>query len=150
MGFSLQRLLLLRLTGSRHVDFSSCSMWVQQLWPIDLVASWHVESSRTRDRTCIPRVRFITTGLPGKSLNGPSFDRAPSGLAFEDSQSPMFRLPPAALGLGWALQEGRLRWLILSSVRGQQGQERGTYLPVGGDCCEHSRRVRCPGHVAHS
>ena len=29
MGFSLQWLLLLRSTGSRHTGFSSCSMWAQ-------------------------------------------------------------------------------------------------------------------------
>ena len=28
-GFSLRWLLLLRSTGSRHVGFSSCSMWAQ-------------------------------------------------------------------------------------------------------------------------
>ena len=32
MGFSLQWLLLLRSTGSRHVGFSSCGMWAQELW----------------------------------------------------------------------------------------------------------------------
>ena len=31
-GFSLQWLLLLRSTGSRHVGFSSCSTRAQQLW----------------------------------------------------------------------------------------------------------------------
>ena len=150
MGLSLQWLLLLRLSGSRHVGFSSCSMWVQQLWPMDLVAPcmWNLPGPGIKPVS--PYFGFLTTGPPGKSLNDPSFDRAPSGLALEDTQSPMFRLPPAALGLGWALQEGQLRWLILSSVGGQQGQERGTYLPVGGDCCEYSGRVRCPGHISHS
>ena len=31
-GFSLQWLLLLQSTGSRHTGFNSCSMWAQQLW----------------------------------------------------------------------------------------------------------------------
>ena len=33
-GFSLQWLLLLRSTGSRHAGFSSCSMRAQQLWHV--------------------------------------------------------------------------------------------------------------------
>ena len=39
MGFSLQWLLLLLTTGSRHMG---------------LVVPWHVGSSQTRDRTCVP------------------------------------------------------------------------------------------------
>ena len=31
-GFSLQWLLFLWSTGSRHMGFSSCGMWAQQLW----------------------------------------------------------------------------------------------------------------------
>ena len=31
-GFSLRWLLLLQSMGSRHVGFSSCGMWAQQLW----------------------------------------------------------------------------------------------------------------------
>ena len=31
-GFSLLWLLLLRSTGSRHVGFSSCGTWAQELW----------------------------------------------------------------------------------------------------------------------
>ena len=54
MGFSLQGLLWLQSTGSRHSSFSSCSSWAQQLWHMSLVALWHVESSWTRDQTCIP------------------------------------------------------------------------------------------------
>ena len=51
-GFSLQWLLLLRSTGSRHVGFSSCGTQAQYLWCTGLVALQHVGSSRTRDRTC--------------------------------------------------------------------------------------------------
>ena len=31
-GFSLRWLLLLRSTGSRCMDFSSCGTWAQELW----------------------------------------------------------------------------------------------------------------------
>ena len=41
-------------SGSRYSDYSSCSMQVQQSWLKVLVALWHVESSRTRDQTCVP------------------------------------------------------------------------------------------------
>ena len=69
-GFSFRWLLLLWSTGSRHVGFSSCGtqaqlLWLagsraqaQQLWPMGLVAPWHVGSSRTRAQTrvsCIGR-----------------------------------------------------------------------------------------------
>ena len=53
-GFSLQWLLLLQSMG-----FRAC--WLQQLWCIDLVAPWHMESSWTRDQTwvlCIGRQIF--------------------------------------------------------------------------------------------
>lgn len=53
-GFSLRWLLLLRSTGSRCADFSSCNMWAWQLWCMDLVAPQHVRSSWTRDRTHVP------------------------------------------------------------------------------------------------
>ena len=50
-GVSLQLLLLLQSTGSRHTGFSSCSMWVQQLRCMGLVVLKHVESSQIRDQT---------------------------------------------------------------------------------------------------
>ena len=65
-GFSLQQLLLLRSTGSRHTGFSSCGTRDQQLWLVSsraqaqqlghtgLIAPWHVGSSRTRARTHVP------------------------------------------------------------------------------------------------
>ena len=65
-GFSLWRLLLLQSTGSRHVGFSSCGTWAQQLrltgsraqaqqlWHMGLVAPGHVGSSGTRARTRLP------------------------------------------------------------------------------------------------
>ena len=65
-GFSLQWLLLLPSTGSRHAGFSSLalglqSLWLmgsraqtQQLWCTGLVALRHVGSSRTRARTRVP------------------------------------------------------------------------------------------------
>ena len=65
-AFSLQWLLLLWSMGSRRAGFSSCGTWAQQLWlagsraqaqqlwRTGLVALWHVESSGTRARTCVP------------------------------------------------------------------------------------------------
>ena len=66
VGFSLQLLLLLWSTGSRHAGFSSCGMWAQQLqfagsraqaqqlWRMGLVAPQHVGSFRTRAQTHVP------------------------------------------------------------------------------------------------
>ena len=54
VGFSLWWLLLLWGTGSRSADFSSCGAWAQQSWHTGLVAPWHVGSSWTRDRSCVP------------------------------------------------------------------------------------------------
>ena len=66
VGFSLQWLLLLWSMGSRHMGFSSCSTWAQQLWlagsraqvrylwHTGLVAPRHVGYSQTRDRTRVP------------------------------------------------------------------------------------------------
>ena len=42
------------LAGSRHVGFSSFSVWAQQLWHSGLVMPWHVKSSQNRDQTCGP------------------------------------------------------------------------------------------------
>ena len=65
-SFSLRWLLLLQGTGSTRAGFTSCGMWVQQLWLADsrvqaqqlwctgLAAPWHVGSSRTRARTRVP------------------------------------------------------------------------------------------------
>ena len=45
IGFSLPWLLLLRSMGSRHVGFSSCGLWAQQLWLLGSRAQaqqlWH-------------------------------------------------------------------------------------------------------------
>ena len=66
MGFSLQWLLLLQSTGSRHAGFSSCGTWAQQLWHASsraqaqqlwctgLVAPRHVGSSWARAQTHVP------------------------------------------------------------------------------------------------
>ena len=53
-GLLMWWLLLLRSMGSTCTDFSSCSMWAQQLWHTGLVAPQHVGSSQTRDRTHVP------------------------------------------------------------------------------------------------
>ena len=36
------------------MGFSSCRVWTRGLWYVDLLAVWHLKSSQTRDRTCIP------------------------------------------------------------------------------------------------
>ena len=54
VGFSLQQLLLLQSTGSRHKGFSSCSSGTHQLWCMSFSCPWRVESSWTRDQTCVP------------------------------------------------------------------------------------------------
>ena len=63
-GFSFQRLLLLWSTGSRHTGFRSWGSpraLAQSLWHVGLVASRHVVSSRTRDRTSVPCIAARTT-----------------------------------------------------------------------------------------
>ena len=45
---------LLHSTGCTHVSFCSCSTQAQQLWLLGLVALRPVESSWTRDSTCVP------------------------------------------------------------------------------------------------
>ena len=66
MGFSLLWLLFVAEQGSRHVGFSSCGTWAQQLWLVvsraqaqqlwcmGLVVLQHVGSSQTRARTHAP------------------------------------------------------------------------------------------------
>ena len=59
VGFSMWWLLLLWSMGSRHMGFSSCSTWAQQLRHVGsrtcgLVAPRHVGSSQTRARTRVP------------------------------------------------------------------------------------------------
>ena len=51
VGFSL-RWLLISEHSCRCLGFGICSTWAQQLW--SLVALRYVESSRTRDPTCVP------------------------------------------------------------------------------------------------
>ena len=69
VGCSLQWLLLLWSTGSRHVGFSSCGTQAQQLWCTGLVAPRHVGSSHTRVEPVSPALAggFLTTAPPGKS-----------------------------------------------------------------------------------
>ena len=81
VGFFPQRLLLLQSTGSRELSLhqlqptgSKVGALVfrsagSSLWSTGLVALWHVESSQTRDRTCVSyTVGFVTIGPPGKSF----------------------------------------------------------------------------------
>ena len=66
-GFSLQWLLLLRSTGSRHAGFGSCGLRVLDYrlssYGTGLGAPWHVGSFRTRARTHVPcigrRILFV-------------------------------------------------------------------------------------------
>ena len=65
-GLLIGWLLLFQSMGSRRTGSSSCGAWAQslwltgsraqaqQLWRTGLVAPWHVESSQTRARTCVP------------------------------------------------------------------------------------------------
>ena len=65
-GFSLWWFLLLWSMGSRHVGFSSCGTWAQQLWLVDsrvqaqqlwcmgFVAPRRVGSPWTRAQICVP------------------------------------------------------------------------------------------------
>ena len=80
-GFSLQWLLLLWSTDSRHMGFSNCGMWAQQLqlegsrvlsscgaWA-SLFCGMGDLSSWTRDQTCplyCNVLQFLTTGPSGK------------------------------------------------------------------------------------
>ena len=46
-------------TGSKCEGFSSCSMWAQSSWCMNLGAPQHVESSQTKDRTVSNTGRWI-------------------------------------------------------------------------------------------
>ena len=54
--FSLQWPLLLGSTGSRHMGFSNCTAWAQELQFTGLVAQRQVWSSQTRDQTHVSRI----------------------------------------------------------------------------------------------
>ena len=56
-GFSLQGLLLLQSMGSRCVGFGSCSSRALERW-LSSLASRHVRSSRTKDRTSVPCIAW--------------------------------------------------------------------------------------------
>ena len=43
-------------TSSRHVGFSGCNAWAQELCLTGLVALQHVESSQTRNQTSVPSI----------------------------------------------------------------------------------------------
>ena len=111
----------------------------------DNCSSWHLNPQSALSF----KVNSPTLSSRPHGMNDPSFDRALGGLALEDTQSLCSAFPH----LTWAwrgLSRGEtLRQLILPSEGGQQGQEGGTHLPIGGDCCKHSGRVWGPGHVAH-
>ena len=72
-GFSLRWLLLLRSLGSRHVGFSSCGAWAQQLW---------LASSRAQAQQCGARAQLLRGmwDLPRPGIK-------PSSLALEDGFS---------------------------------------------------------------
>ena len=69
MGFSLWWLLLLRSTGSRHMGFSSCGTWAQQLWCMGLAARgmWDLRTPGLKPVSPALAGRFLTTAPPGKS-----------------------------------------------------------------------------------
>ena len=71
-GFSLQWLLLLQSTGSRHAGFSSCSMQAQELWCTGLVALrqlnlWDLPGPGIKPVSPALAGGFSTTAPPGKS-----------------------------------------------------------------------------------
>ena len=70
-GFLLRWLLLFQSSESRHMGFSCWNMQAQQLWLRGLVTPWHVESSRTKDRTHVPMIgRWIAISCAtGESQN---------------------------------------------------------------------------------
>ena len=70
-GSSLQRPLLFWSTGSRHMSFTSDSLWTQQLQCPGLTTLWTMGSSWTRDWTVVPCIarRILATGPPGESWN---------------------------------------------------------------------------------
>ena len=57
--------------ASHCSGFSCCGAQAQQLWVMGLVASQHVKSSQTRDKTHVPRIgrrilnHWITREAPG-------------------------------------------------------------------------------------
>ena len=59
-GFSLQWLLLLWSTSSRHTHFSSFATQAQYLSFISLVAPWHVRSSQNKDWTHVSHIGKLT------------------------------------------------------------------------------------------
>ena len=59
-GFSLQWLLLLWSTSSRHTRFSSFNICQAQYLSFSLVAPWHVRSSQNKDRTHVSRIGKLT------------------------------------------------------------------------------------------
>ena len=70
-GFSCHRAWALG-TG----DFSSCSMWAQQLQCTELVAPWHLRSSQTRDWTHVPCIsRQILYHWPTREAASSVLDR---------------------------------------------------------------------------
>ena len=105
MGFSLRWLPLLWSTGSGHMGFSSCSMWAQYLWHTGLVVRRHVESSWTRDQTCVPCVgrQIPIHCITGKSrflewLHENSFVR-------QDHLKPHLFIPPTNIYWGSTMQQ---------------------------------------------
>ena len=69
-SFSLRWFLLWSL-GSRCAGFSTCSTRAQYWWLMGLVALYHVESSQTRDRTCVPCIdrQFLNHHTTREVLN---------------------------------------------------------------------------------
>ena len=66
---SLQWLLLLQSTGSRHAGFSSCGAWAQLLHGM-----WDLPRPGIEPVSPALAGRFSTTAPPGKSLNTVHFD----------------------------------------------------------------------------
>ena len=75
LGFSLQWLLLLWSTGSRHVGFSSCGTWALErrlsscgAWAQLLCGVWDLPGPGLEPVSPALAVGFLPTALPGKPL----------------------------------------------------------------------------------
>lgn len=82
-----------------HAGFSDCSRWAQRLRHLSLVALLHVESSQTRDQTCVPcigrkiLIHWTTSEVQNfhSSFNSCLFPR-PTALKLQCASEPCGRL----------------------------------------------------------
>ena len=109
-GFSLQWLLWLWSTSSRHTCFSSFATQAQYL-SFSLVAPWHVRSSQNKDRTHVSRIGKLTFYHAASSVLGKLNKQ--SCLGFKTKQCIPLCLPPTCLDTPWLW----VPWLPAVSAR---------------------------------